>query len=193
MDRLSRGISYRHLNIAEGLVGICTQVINQIWRSIASRIGHLPVSCVSEIPFDLRLFYSMPRIGGSMEPVPIHFCASSGPESIGFGTGHCNCVFAVGRVYLDLQRSPLSETLPADRRNGTAACQHRQGQSAHPALPARVPIQRSSGNLLLGCCGGDETGEQSGDLSAYRPGLFQFISKMTASTPSAGYEGRRQK
>ena len=59
-----------------------------------------------------------------MEPMPIHLGANSSPKSIGVGTGQSNCVFAVGGVYLDLQRSPLRETLPADRRDGTAACQH---------------------------------------------------------------------
>ncbi len=36
LDGLSRGISYRHLKIAEGRMAICAQVINQIWRSIVS-------------------------------------------------------------------------------------------------------------------------------------------------------------
>jgi hypothetical protein len=74
----------------------------------------------------------------------IHFHGSSSSQSIRLGAGHSDRVLAVGRVYLDMQRAPLCQTVRAKRHEGSAACERSESQPTHCAFPDQTLTHLSS-------------------------------------------------
>src|SRR5580700_8706121 len=86
----------------------------------------------------------MPRIVGRMEPMSIHFHGSSSPQSIRIGSGQCDRVLAVSRIYLNIQRAPLCQTVRAKSSEGSATCKRSESQPTHHAFPDQTLTHLSS-------------------------------------------------